>query len=363
MLYEDPKADPLSEKRFHMEFHFSPGAKTIDEQRKKARMSPVSERKSKGEPDLVSPCEATTTSKPLGTSKDDTRGGFGDAALTPVGESEVLVPSNPARTVTSRIHGKAGVVSSSDVSSSDVDPAPTESFSTADQNEARNSASPASNSPSLEESYDKSFDDVVYEYSRNERPRYSIGIDDFSDGQVPSGSDTTNTSSGMSIEEQSVTPADWPYSKSDTQLISSVLSQDVYSRIQSEDDEMRRLSDSDVTACHVFVNSPPISIPSQGQGDNGCRGKTENVFSVSYPDNSKKRSSSNPGDFDLEERSERLHRRKRHSLSEMEAVPLTDARDVDTAPRESSSHTSVGRGLTICLTTIIYVIEQIYNAT
>lgn len=31
LLYEDPKADLLSEKRFHVELHFSPGAKTIDD--------------------------------------------------------------------------------------------------------------------------------------------------------------------------------------------------------------------------------------------------------------------------------------------------------------------------------------------
>ena len=31
MLYEDPEADPLSDHRFHVELHFSPGAKTIDD--------------------------------------------------------------------------------------------------------------------------------------------------------------------------------------------------------------------------------------------------------------------------------------------------------------------------------------------
>ena len=31
LLYEDPKADPLSENRFHVEMHFSPGAKTMDD--------------------------------------------------------------------------------------------------------------------------------------------------------------------------------------------------------------------------------------------------------------------------------------------------------------------------------------------
>lgn len=33
MLYEDPKADPLSDKRFHVELHFSPGAKTTPRKR------------------------------------------------------------------------------------------------------------------------------------------------------------------------------------------------------------------------------------------------------------------------------------------------------------------------------------------
>ena len=29
MLYEDPKEDPTSEKRFHIELHFSPGTKGV----------------------------------------------------------------------------------------------------------------------------------------------------------------------------------------------------------------------------------------------------------------------------------------------------------------------------------------------
>ena len=31
MLYEDPKAEVQSEQRFHIELHFSPGARTVDD--------------------------------------------------------------------------------------------------------------------------------------------------------------------------------------------------------------------------------------------------------------------------------------------------------------------------------------------
>ena len=44
MLYEDPKADPQSEHRFHVEMHFSPGAKTMDDPEFLARKSPCRKR-------------------------------------------------------------------------------------------------------------------------------------------------------------------------------------------------------------------------------------------------------------------------------------------------------------------------------
>lgn len=200
MLYEDPKADPLSEKRFHVEMHFCPGAKTIDDPEFLARSSPTRKRSQEDLRHLSSsktstevPDEVIKTRKLDETGKSKSEqynmgvSGTVDSLHSGLKSSSPNVTTTDANTAQSE---ESALSSKS----------PDETTSAATQNPGTEEET-ISKSDEFEPYSDKAFDETVY--AGNERPRCAIGIEDYSDTALGASTGDSEPSSGMSIEETS----------------------------------------------------------------------------------------------------------------------------------------------------------------
>ena len=204
LLYEDPKADPLSENRFHVEMHFSPGAKTMDDPEFLARNSPTRKRSEEdvrhtGASKPTHGIDVATAGKMSQVNENQTDGGSHDSQDVP---SDSL--SAPASV--------GGLDTSSHVVTTSSNPGHSESAERdqeASEGYTGSSQSPEpicaeeepSESADFEAFDDKPFDETVY--AGNERPRCSIGIDDYSDSAIGASSGDSAVSSGTSIEGSS----------------------------------------------------------------------------------------------------------------------------------------------------------------
>lgn len=207
LLYEDPKADPLSEHRFHVELHFSPGAKTMDDPEFLTRSSPTRKR-SEEEMRYPSGCKPTSGVETGGVSAMDE----GDKSTVIDDGCQKDWDEVDASTASSSV---PGLESSSHVAvTTSSNPGPpsemvereretVESNDGSSQDPEINTAEgDPTESGDFEAYEDKPFDETVY--AGNERPRCSIGIDDYSDSPVgASNSSDSAVSSGTSIEESS----------------------------------------------------------------------------------------------------------------------------------------------------------------
>ena len=204
LLYEDPKADPLSENRFHVEMHFSPGAKTMDDPEFLTRNSPTRKRS-------VEDVRHVGASKPAHGIDVGTAG-----KMSQVNENQVVGVGQDSRDVPndslSAGASVGGLETTSHVVSTSPNPGHSESVEReqeASESYAGSSQSPELNSTEEEPSEggdfeafdDKPFDETVY--AGNERPRCSIGIDDYSDSAIGASSGDSAVSSGTSIEGSS----------------------------------------------------------------------------------------------------------------------------------------------------------------
>ena len=203
LLYEDPKADPLSEHRFHVELHFSPGAKTMDDPEFLTRSSPTRKR-SEEEMRYPSDCKPTSGVETGGVSAMDE----GDESTVTddgcqQGRDEVDASSSVPGLESSQV---AVTTSSKPGSQSEMVEREKETVESNDGSsqgpEMNTTEDDPSESGDFEPYEDKPFDETVY--AGNERPRCSIGIDDYSDSAVgASNSSDSAVSSGTSIEESS----------------------------------------------------------------------------------------------------------------------------------------------------------------
>lgn len=204
LLYEDPKADPLSENRFHVEMHFSPGAKTMDDPEFLARNSPTRKRS-------VEDVRHAGACKPAHGIDVGTAG-----KMSQVNENQVMGVGQDSQDVLndslSAAASVGGLETSSQVVSTSSNPEHSESVEREQEvtgGYAGSSQSPELNSTEEEPSEsgdfeafdDKPFDETVY--AGNERPRCSIGIDDYSDSAIGASSGDSAVSSGTSIEGSS----------------------------------------------------------------------------------------------------------------------------------------------------------------
>lgn len=199
MLYEDPEADPLSDHRFHVELHFSPGAKTLDDPEFLASSS--SSRKAVEEEMRSSAANFPSTDKDLehvfksckvdettmmdrGHQREDTSDSVisGDTSLCDLTASSRFVA------ITSTNPGQHEAEESQDCINKPV------KWTT------ENSQSPGSADEEAAESNEfEAYDEVVY--SGNELPRSAIGSDDYSDSALGASVEDIYLSSSMSIDE------------------------------------------------------------------------------------------------------------------------------------------------------------------
>ncbi|KAL9985509.1 hypothetical protein ACROYT_G007924 [Oculina patagonica] len=182
LLYEDPKADPLSENRFHLELHFSPGAKTMDDPEFLTRSSPTRKR---SEEEMKYPGCAMDTGNGSTMDKVDENTVLGDDRQESSSDVAVTTSSNPGQSETIQrqqetVESKDGRSQSPEINSTEEEPFESGDFEPYD---------------------DKPFDETVY--AGNERPRCSIGIDDYSDSALGASNSDSAVSSGTSIEESS----------------------------------------------------------------------------------------------------------------------------------------------------------------
>ena len=204
LLYEDPKADPLSENRFHVEMHFSPGAKTMDDPEFLARNSPTRKRS-------VEDVRHVGVNKPAHGINVGTAG-----KISQVNENKVVGVGRDSQDVPSDSLSAAasfgGLETSSQFVATSSNPGHSQSAEreqNASESYSGSSQSPETNSTEEEPSDcgdfeafdDKPFDETVY--AGNERPRCSIGIDDYSDSAIGASSGDSAVSSGTSIEGSS----------------------------------------------------------------------------------------------------------------------------------------------------------------
>lgn len=206
MLYEDPKADPLSENRFHVEMYFCPGAKTIDDPEFLARSSPP--RKQSEEevrhssfgtvptdlPDVrrVSKTSEVDSIAEAGKSDEHREGVSHTEDSPPFGleTSSLCVLTTDSNSALSEESAQS--LESADVSSTAV----TQSTEPALLEEEA-----ISKGSEFEPYSDKPFDETVY--AGNERPRCAIGIENYSDTALEASTGDSALSSGTSIEESS----------------------------------------------------------------------------------------------------------------------------------------------------------------
>ena len=202
LLYEDPKADPLSEHRFHVELHFSPGAKTMDDPEFLTRSSPTRKRSEE---------EMRNPSAGIATSGMDTGGG---CTMDKVDDNTVLEDgqqgqgepdcSLTANTALPDLESSAqgAMIASSNPGQSEVIEREPEAVQSNDgRSQSTSTEGEPSESGEFEPYDDKPFDETVY--AGNERPRCSIGIDDYSDSALGASNSDSAVSSGTSIEESS----------------------------------------------------------------------------------------------------------------------------------------------------------------
>ena len=194
LLYEDPKADPLSENRFHVEMHFSPGAKTMDDPEFLARNSPTRKR-SEEDVRISSAAGGSTTGNVYTTSRgvaDDGHQVQDSVVNTTTSINSPNSSSAPYGIATSTYPGQSQTTEK------------TGSFVNDTANDIGSSVSAEQNSAveeALESEEFEPYDETVY--AGNERPRFSIGMEDYSDSAVgPSTGDST-VSSGTSIDDSS----------------------------------------------------------------------------------------------------------------------------------------------------------------
>ena len=201
LLYEDPKADPLSENRFHVEMHFSPGAKTMDDPEFLARNSPTRKRS-------VEDVRHAGASKPAHGINVGAAGRISqvnDNKVVGVGRDSEDVPSDSLSAPASI----GGLETSSHAVATSSNPGHSQSAEkeqNVTESYAGSSQSPETNSTEEEPSESEDFDDKPFDetvYAGNERPRCSIGIDDYSDSPIGASSGDSALSSGTSIEGSS----------------------------------------------------------------------------------------------------------------------------------------------------------------
>ncbi|XP_068711833.1 inositol hexakisphosphate and diphosphoinositol-pentakisphosphate kinase 2-like isoform X2 [Montipora foliosa] len=190
MLFEDPKADPSSEKRFHVEIHFSPGAKTIDDPEFLARSSPTRKRSHEDISQLSSSADVTEPGHERKCSKIGDVGKSG----TSVEHTQCFVTTT--NSLNSEIKHSHPVEESKESTRVTIHvETPSLRAVLREEEEIQSKRS------DLEPDNDKPFDETVY--AGNELPRCAIGIENFSDTALGTSTGESDPSSGTSIEESS----------------------------------------------------------------------------------------------------------------------------------------------------------------
>ena len=199
MLYEDSEADPLSDHRFHVELHFSPGAKTLDDPEFLARSS--SSRKAGDEEMSSSAANFPSTDKDVENACKSCK----------VDKTTMMDSGHQSEDTSDNVI--SGDTSLCDLTASSRFVAITSTNS--EQHEAEESPDcinkavkwTTENSQSLgsadEEAAESNEFEAYYEvvYSGNELPRSAIGSDDYSDSALGASVEDICFSSGMSIDE------------------------------------------------------------------------------------------------------------------------------------------------------------------
>ncbi|PFX21183.1 Inositol hexakisphosphate and diphosphoinositol-pentakisphosphate kinase 2 [Stylophora pistillata] len=195
LLYEDPKADPLSENRFHVEMHFSPGAKTMDDPEFLTRSSPT--RKRSEEDVRVSSAATGSTAGNVNTMirgvGDDGHQSQDSLVNTTSSISNPNSSSSPCVTATSAHPGQSQTTKKTE---SSVDETAQSTVGSSAGAELNSTAEEVFESGELEP-----YDEIVY--AGNERPRFSIGMEDYSDSAIGEGTGDSTVSSGTSIDDSS----------------------------------------------------------------------------------------------------------------------------------------------------------------
>ena len=263
MLYEDPKADPQSEHRYHVEMHFSPGAKTMDDPEFLARKSPSRKRS-------VEDARFSTTG---GVPSDaGAEGAVKRAPGTDEPQNEKDVKGVP--------NADPGLTSPPAASNTDSRSAASkksvQNFDTSDLvSVVTTSLGPdlvegekSWNETDYEPFSDKPFDETVY--AGNERPRCAIGLDNFSDSGLCEGTSDSAVTSGTSIEESSAEEAVNTKRRSSSageiELQQQFFSKDSKMGRKGSEGELRTKSDSDVHSAVVI----PRKVSVQGQNSVKC---------------------------------------------------------------------------------------------
>jgi len=207
MLYEDPEADPLSDHRFHVELHFSPGAKTLDDPEFLASSSPS--RKAGEEEMTSSAANFPSTDTDVGhacKSYEADETAMIDSGHQSEDTSESVTNEDTSHFLVTTRPGQHEADESQDCMNEAVKwtIGTSQSLETADEE-------------ATESNEFEAYDEVVY--IGNELPRSAIGSDDYSDSAL--GASVEDLSSGLSIDElpEEVTlKSRRRYSLSDTEL-------------------------------------------------------------------------------------------------------------------------------------------------
>ena len=199
MLYEDPEADPLSDHRFHVELHFSPGAKTLDDPEFLASSS--SSRKAGEEEMRSSAANYPSTDKDVenackGCKVDETTALYSGHQSEDTSDSVISGDTSLCdRTASSRFV----VITSTNPGQHEAEESQ-DFINKAVKWTTENSQSLGSADEEAAESNElEAYDEVVY--SGNELPRSAIGSDDYSDSALGASVEDIYLSSGISIEE------------------------------------------------------------------------------------------------------------------------------------------------------------------
>lgn len=195
MLYEDPKADPLSDHRFHVELHFSPGAKTMDDPEFLASTS--SSRKPSEE-------EMRSTAKFPSTERDVEHA----CKTSKVDEVTMMDSGHYSEYTSDSAISKDSSLCDPTMSSHllvtvSTDPEQREADNNQECMKDAIGTSQILESADAEEAAKsnafESYDEV--NYCGNERPRSAIGSDDYSDSASGASVEDICLSSGMSVDE------------------------------------------------------------------------------------------------------------------------------------------------------------------